>query len=289
MLLKPAASEPIEEGILLGGRNDFNWFRWLIEYLPRVMQIDSSIGVDVPLLVTARAPSSGMAALRRITERPVLTIDPETTQFVKTLHVVSPPVQVLDTTRIPWSEGLSFNPEPLRAMRTAWGLDALPPSTSGRRLFLSRKSDHRGVVNEARLAEIAVELGLETIEPGSMSFDDQLVAFSTATLLVGASGAVMANYLMMPPGSQVLALVSDALTDFILPAAIAAVAGVRFSYLSGPTTTTLAKSSTRNHWMHSNFSVDEDLFRAALIDALAERRATTSIRRLIRNRASSLA
>ena len=187
-------------------------------------------------------------------------------------HVVAPPVQVLDTTRVPWADGLSINPAPLRAMRKLWRLDDRPLANPGRMLFLSRTSANRGLVNEVRLAVIASEYGLEILDPGAMSFEDQLSAFSSASLLVGASGAVMANYLMMMPGSRILALTSDALTDFILPAAIAAVSGASFTYLSGPTTKSLAKSGTRNEWMHSDFLISEKQFRAALINALADQR-----------------
>ncbi|MET4703234.1 glycosyltransferase family 61 protein [Frigoribacterium sp. UYMn621] len=268
--LKPSSVESIDEGILLSGRNDSNWFHWMIEYLPRVMQIDPSIDSTVPLLVTNRTPVNGLAALRSLTARPVLVIDPEVAQLVNTLHLVAPPVQILDTTRTPWREGLSLNPAPLRAMRAAWALDNSSPQTPSRRIFLSRRSGHRGLINEQHLADIAVELGFETHEPGSMSFEEQLQVFSHASLLVGASGAVMANYLMMSPGSTIIALTSDALTDFILPAAIAAVAGVHFSYLSGPPVRPLAESGTRNNWLHSDFTVDPNTFRSVLGRALEE-------------------
>lgn len=264
--LKEPATDVIDEGILLSGRSDSNWYHWLIEYLPRVMMIEPTLDLSVPLLITARTPASGLAALRASTDRPLVTIDPDSLQRVRRLHVVAPPVQILDTTRVPWAEGVRLNPEPLHALRVAWGLDDTPVS-NGRRVFLSRKSAHRGLLNEAELVDIAVANGLEVVEPGTMTFEDQLALFSGASLVVGASGAVMANYLMMSRGSRVIALTSDALTDFILPAAIAAVAGVGFSYASGPTRRTLAESGTRNNWIHSDFSVPVDVFTRALQSA----------------------
>ena len=268
--IKPSSLKVIEEGILLCGRNDSNWFHWMIEYLPRVLQIDPSIGSTVPLLVTNRTPVSGLAALRSLSSRRIVTIDPEANQLVKTLHLIAPPVQILDTTRTPWSEGLSLNPEPLRAMRAAWGLETTSSQAADRRIFLSRRSSHRGLANETQLAEIAVELGFEIYEPGSMSFEDQLLVFSQSSILVGASGAVMANYLMMSPGSAIIALTADPLSDFILPAAIAAVARVNFRYLSGPPVNSLAESGTRNNWFHSDFTVDPKVFRVELTRALVE-------------------
>ncbi|HEY8913983.1 glycosyltransferase family 61 protein [Lacisediminihabitans sp.] len=261
--LKEPSEERIAEGILLAGRSDGNWYHWLIEYLPRVLMIEPDLPPDIPLLVTRRTPESGLAALRAITDRPLVSFDPETLQSVGRLHVVAPPVQVLDTTRVPWSEGIRLNPQPLRALRTAWGLTD-DPVVGGRRVFLSRRSAHRGLLNEKALVDSAIAHGLEIVEPGTMTFEDQLELFSSASLVVGASGAVMANYLMMSRGSRVIALTSEALTSFVLPAAIAAVAGVGFAYVSGPTSTTLAESGTRNNWMHSDFSIDPTVFSEAL-------------------------
>jgi capsular polysaccharide biosynthesis protein len=261
--LKEPAADLIDEGILIAGRSDSNWYHWLIEYLPRVTMIEPTVDQAVPLLITARTPASGLAALRAITDRPLVTIDPSALQRVRRLHVAAPPVQILDTTRVPWADGVRLNPEPLRALRSAWGLtDA--PVVDGRRVFLSRKSAHRGLLNEAELVETATAAGLEVVEPGTMTFEDQLELFSNASLVVGASGAVMANYLMMSRGSRVIALTSEALTDFILPAVIAAVAGVDFTYVSGPTSRSLADSGTRNNWIHSDFSVPRDVLAAAL-------------------------
>jgi capsular polysaccharide biosynthesis protein len=268
--LKPAAADGVDEAILLSGRNDANWFHWLIEYLPRVLQVPESIPPTVPLLLSTRTPASGRAALETLTSRPVLTLDPALLHSVRRLHVVAPPVQVFDTTRVPWRDGLSFNPAPLLAMREAWGLGA-SSDPAGAKIFLSRTSRHRGLTNEHHLAAIAHKHGLTVRDPGGMPFEAQLDLFSHASLVVGASGAVMANYLMMSPGSRVLALTSTALRDFVLPAAIAELAGVEFTYVSGPTERPLSAFPTRNDWLQSDFSVDAKSFEAALVEVIGSR------------------
>jgi capsular polysaccharide biosynthesis protein len=261
--MQPVAETTVAEGILLSGRNDSNWYHWLIEYLPRLMQLESTLGPDVPVIVTSRTPATGMDALRAITDRPVVVLDPALAYSVGILHVVAPPVQILDTTRVPWEEGLSLNPVPVLAMRDRLVHAEERPAPT-RRVFLRRTSGHRGLLNEADLATIAGRHGLEILDPGTMSWSQQVALFSSATLLVGASGAVMANYLLMSPGSRVLALTSDALNDFVLPAALANLVGVRFSYLTGPGSVKLAKSDNRNNWLHSDFSISTKEFESAL-------------------------
>lgn len=280
-IVNPPAPIEIPEGILLAGRNDSNWFHWLIEYLPRVLMLGDGIADDVPLLVTARTPATGIAALRTLTSRRLVEIDDEQSQTVRILHVLPPPVQILDTTRVPWAQGLCFNPEPLRAMRKAWNIRDIDirdiDIRDGRRVFLRRKSAHRGLMNEVEIAEIAQRYGLEILDPSDMTFETQRDLFSHSSLLVGASGAVMASYLMMPRGSAIIALTSEALADFILPAAMAQLSGASFTYVTGPTTQPLCEFDARNNWLHSDFSVDPQVFETALIAALAQLDRTESL------------
>ena len=266
--VRPESSTVIPEGILLAGRNDFNWFHWLVEYLPRVLMAEGVIAPDVPVLVTARTPPTGREALALVSNRPVIEVDYEVAQRVSTLHVLAPPVQVLDTTGVPWIDGLSLNESALRLLQAA--LTTQRPERPTRRIFLERNSRHRGLANEHELAEIAALAGLERVDPGSLTFADQLELFTSAELLVGASGAVMANYLTMSPGSRILALSSDGLRDFVLPAALAAVAGASFTYLTGEPTRTLEDAPDLNQWLiQSDFTVDAALFRTALAQQIA--------------------
>jgi capsular polysaccharide biosynthesis protein len=266
--LFPRAEGQIDEAILLSGRNDANWFHWLGEYLPRVMQIGGELSPDIPLLVSARTPSNGIEALRKLTDRNLIVVDTDRLQSVRRLHVLAPPVQILDSTRTPWREGLRLNPAPLRAMRAAWGLSH-DADHNGSAVFLRRHSRHRGLTNEQHLVTIARRHGLEIRDPGVMSFEEQVELFSGARLLVGASGAVMANYLMMSRGSQILGLTSDALTDFVLPAALASLAGAKFSYISGPPRRPVSAFTVKNEWIQSDFSVNAAAFEAELLAALA--------------------
>lgn len=273
--MRPIAHGTVDEGVLISGRNDFNWFHWFIEYLPRVLMIEPTVADDVPVLVTTRVPKTGIAALESLTRRPIVRLDPEMAHRVGRLHVLAPQMQILDSTRLPWSEGLSVNVDSLLAVRAALGLDGAV-ARDGRAVFLQRKSGHRGMSNQSDIAAIALKHGLEVLDPGAMTWDEQKALFSSASLLVGASGAVMANYLLMSPGSRVLALTSEALEDFVLPAAIAATAGVEFTYVTGESTTVLADHDHRISWIHSDFRIPEEAFEQALLAELAVVRAASA-------------
>lgn len=264
---RPAAATRVDEGILLAGRSDENWYHWLIEYLPRVLSIPATIGDDVPLIVTPRTPATGMQALSELSGRPVVVIDPLESTAVGILHLQPPPVQVIDTTYIPWAEGLRLHSGALHRMRERWGLTGAWPAAT-RRIFLRRTSSHRGLGNEDVLAAVADSHGLEIVDPGTLSFAEQRELFSSAELLAGASGAVMANYIMMRPGSQVIGLTSDQLYDFVLPAALAAVVGAEFTYVTGPSARGLDQVEDLHHWILEDFEVDPSDFEAELVAAI---------------------
>lgn len=267
--LRERSPERIPEGVLLSGRNDDNWYHWLIEYMPRMFQIDSSVPSSAPFIVSSRTPPSGIAALEQFSDRQIVVVDAAFAHDVGRLHLLAPAVQVLDTTRVPWSRGLSMNAAPLLEFRRQLGLADQRLGGRGRRVFLQRTSSRRGLTNQSELAEIAGRIGLELVNPSGLSWRDQIELFSSSSLVVGASGAVMANYLLMSPGSRVLALTSDSLADFVLPAALASISETAFSYLAGPNNSALKDHLSRNNWLHSSFSIRPKQFERALLHEIA--------------------
>ena len=264
---RPPAEAAIPEGILLSGRNDDNWYHWLAEYLPRALTVPADIAPDVPLLVSQRTPPTGLEAIREVSERPIAFIDPKRSQSVGRLHVAAPVVQILDSGHADWSSAATIDRRPLDALRARLGVD-VPRDGEGRRIFLSRRSAHRAIRNEARLAEIATQSGLELVDPGGLTFPEQRELFSSAELVVGASGAVMANYLLMRPGSAIIALTSEQLHDFALPAVLATVARCSFRYVLGTSDIRVDEISDPNHWIHADFTIDETSFAESLQTAV---------------------
>lgn len=264
---RPPAEREIPEGILLAGRNDDNWYHWLAEYLPRVLTVPPDIDPGVPLLVSRRTPSTGVEALRELSERPIALIDAGRSQSVRRLHVAAPVVQILDSGYANWAAATTIDRAPLDALRERLGVN-VPRDGEGRRIFLVRRSARRGIGNELELAQIATTAGLELVDPTGLTFAEQRELFSSADLVVGASGAVMANYLLMRPGSAVIALTSEQLQDFVLPAVLAAVAGCSFRYVLGRSDVRLEKVKDANHWIHADFTIDEAAFASTLGEAL---------------------
>lgn len=76
-----------------------------------------------------------------------------------------------------------------------------------RMLYISRiAAAARPLKNEATLAERAVRLGYDVVDPGSMPFPDQVRLFAGARVIAGPHGAGLANAAFSNPGSMVVEL-----------------------------------------------------------------------------------
>lgn len=257
------AETEAKEVILIGGRNDSNWYHFVVEYLPRILNIPSDINPDIPVVVSSSVPQSALHLLTALTDRRILQLDPERRYRFDQVHIAAPVAQILDSTEIPWNEGLFINRPALLAFREA-GLELVQHARSKfpRKVFLARKSAHRGLLNEDELSNIARSQGFTVVDPMKLGPFEQIALFAQADVVIGASGAVMANYLFMKPTARVIALTSTMLQDFVLPAVLAGIAGSSFTYILGKPVTDFSARKTSESRMHSDFIVSEALFRS---------------------------
>lgn len=253
-------SVEVKSGILLGGRNENNWYHWVIEYVSR-LSFDKAIPPAVPILVSDSVPEGFLEVISSVSEREIIRLPKNLDWSVESLFVAQPLVQILDSTIVPWAEGLFINSAALTTFRDIV-LEAHLPNPSPTRIFLIRKSGHRGLINQESLRRTAESFGFTSVDPSTMTWNQQINLFRNAKILVGASGAVMANYLFMPPNSKIVSLTNTNLWDFVLPAQISATAGADFSYLLGNQKIGLNKTSIEQ--MHSDFKVSAKKFKEIL-------------------------
>ncbi|NTU78067.1 MAG: glycosyltransferase family 61 protein [Chloroflexales bacterium] len=75
-----------------------------------------------------------------------------------------------------------------------------------RRIYISRASSARKVVNEAELLPVLQAYGFEVVRCEELTMSEQIRLFSEATAVVGAHGAGMINPIFANPGAIVLEL-----------------------------------------------------------------------------------
>lgn len=91
----------------------------------------------------------------------------------------------------------------------------VPVTDRGRRIYISRRSQHmRVMVDEPSLEAALAARGFEIIRPERLSVVDQIALFREASVIVGASGAGLANVLFTDPGTRVIEIQPQNFTSF---------------------------------------------------------------------------
>lgn len=88
--------------------------------------------------------------------------------------------------------------------------NAPPPR---RRIFVRRTAASRRLTNAAEIEAWLAARGYEGIDPGTLSFADQVRLFADATHIVGVEGGAMTNIVYAPEGARILILASPALVE----------------------------------------------------------------------------
>jgi len=97
------------------------------------------------------------------------------------------------------------NPAKVAALRHMLGLKGRPRGRS--RIFISRaQAARRRILNEAAVAALLAKHGFRAVDPGTLSFREQVEIFADAEIVVGPHGAGLTNAAFMAPGGAVVEL-----------------------------------------------------------------------------------
>jgi len=196
-------ADPFEVGYLpeaavFTDSTSFNYAHWLTEVLPRISAFTADgEHAGVPLIVDADLHPNIVRSIGLVTGPDVTLhrLAPDELVRVGVLRNVSPtgyaPFKLRASART-FSHG-RFSPQALRAM-VAKLRAAVPAAETGRpKLFIRRRGTVRHLVNEAEIEEVLAAKGFLTIEPERLSLEEQIAAYSGAGMVVGATGAAVAN------------------------------------------------------------------------------------------------
>lgn len=250
-----------------------NYAHWLTEVLPRIaLYVRDACSRGVPLIVDAGLHPNLYESLSIVIgpERTVFMLPVNRRVLVQELDVVTPAGYVPCNPRPPKLQGHShgiFSTEALWAVRDA--CKHLMPnegSAIGKRIYVRRNAGVRKLVNDQQINDILAAAGFTVVAPEELSFSEQVRLFSQAELVIGATGAAIANLIFCPPGCKVHVLVAQhedmpywywqRLADCI---------GIELTYVLGEICAEHAKG------FHADFAVDichiEEVLRNAVLTA----------------------
>jgi len=259
-----ANSEKFGEAILLGNRNDYNYYHWMIESLPRAIELDSVIEGNVPFFVSSRVPKSGIEALKLLSNRKIILIEAEHRTHFELLHVALPSASIIDTAITHLGNTFRIDFDSIFQLRNKLVSEVGDPLFSPQ-IYLARKSNRRRLVNQDEIISDAAKFGFDTVYTENLTFLQQLNLFHHAEFITGPTGAVMANYIFMNDRAKILGLTPEQNASHALPALLSSISGAQFFTLKG-IDKGVSKIATEN--LHNNFKIDRSEFRSALSQLL---------------------
>jgi capsular polysaccharide biosynthesis protein len=242
----------------------FNYAHWLTEVLPRLAALVASRGRSgMPILIDTDLHPNILRSIALVAgpDVEIQALAPGEVVRVGVLHKVSVAGYVPFKLRPQPLETIChgrFGGQALRAAADRLRQAAAPAEPGGGRpkLLIRRNAALRRMDAEAELEEALARQGFVAIDPGALSLDEQIAVFSSAGMVVGPTGAAMANLIFCPPDCPIVILMPRFRhTAYWYWRRMAAAAGAGpVIHVSGPQT-----QATEDPWdalaVHQDFSV----------------------------------
>lgn len=192
---------------LLRKPGDSNYGHWLVEILPRVLELratfpDADLKFGVPSgPINMRTTRNYTLGFLGVTPDQIIPLAGHATLVEDLVLVTSNSIH----NHTHHHEGVNAVAE--------LGRRAAATGRGPKRLFVRRVSRKRLLLNENELAAIAEDWGFTVISPEKLSAKQQIEAFADAQIIVGATGAAMTNAMWAAPGCHVACLTPNTGSD----------------------------------------------------------------------------
>jgi len=232
------AKQKLNKIIYLSSTYDVNWHHWLLEVLPKLHILKTHIKDynDYDIVVSQSVYKSknhrdSLSLFRGVAN--VITINP-LTQYKATniLYIESPSISNIEKKKdykMRMQDG-NFYREIFKTYKKEIEnkLDTSEPKF-GKRIYLSRDTSKRNF-NQKEIVEVLSEFNFLSIDPGKLSFSEQVNMFNNAEIIVGTTGSAWANILFCNPSAKGLYLCPDKIGKFSAYPNLASVSGMRLYY-----------------------------------------------------------
>jgi len=190
-----------------------NWAHWITEMLPKIAVFAKIPRLkSLPILVDADIPTTMLESVKALLgeDRKIVSANRGEPVYARKVWCVSPTAHVpyeYRTSNHVRFEDASFCESALSMMRAAV-ISAYGRSTSAaEKLYVKRRPNAaRAIKNTDDVEEALRSMGFEIVEPDTLSFSEQVHAFSNARLIVGQAGAGLANFAFAPEGAFIITL-----------------------------------------------------------------------------------
>jgi capsular polysaccharide biosynthesis protein len=177
------------DGVLsLRDKHDSNYWHVLSDVLPRLFVFErAGLSLDLPVVVA-----------RHLYDAPYFQPLLRRSGLDRLTWVVQDPCVHVRARRAYVCRAFRYSKTHFDRLLELLGAGA---SDGDRRLFVTRRGRYRSLTNLDEIEQIATEAGLEVVDPGSLTFDEQIAMFAGARKVAGVHGAGLANVLFRAGGA----------------------------------------------------------------------------------------
>ena len=241
-----------------------NYAHWTTEILPRIVAFcKNSKYKNVPLILNDSLHPNIMSSLDRIIgSRDVILLPKNHSIRVKNLYLMGVVGFVgfeRRNLKQPESTTGSYNNLAIKFLRKKF-LSA-PIGNKKKwpeKIFIRRNSHYRKLINSKEIEELLIKKGFSIVEPGNLSFENQVALFSNAKIIIGPAGADFANLIYANLKSNVIILISDHEgNNYEYWPNISSIVGIQITYILGRCAETRIEGRLGPH---SDFSINLKFF-----------------------------
>ncbi len=212
----PGGAHMLPEAVSLMSATAPNYAHWLTEVLPKAA-LWGRLGCspEVPLLVDTGLHPNIMRTLElALPESQRIVLVPRNQVLaIQKLHDVTAPGHIPFEPRQgdcpPRSHG-TFSGQALQMMietvKSSLGLRDSDPQDQV--IYIRRNSGARNIINREEMDAFVAQQGWTVVAPERLTFDEQVRVFHGAKMVIGPTGAAMANLLFARPGCRVGVMMS---------------------------------------------------------------------------------
>jgi capsular polysaccharide biosynthesis protein len=243
-----------------------NYAHWMTEVLPRIhLFCHTGASLEIPLIVNEGLHRNLMESLRTVAgdKREIMTLP--TSASVKVEHLSLTSV----TGYVPFERRSNRPKNHSHGQFSRFALLSLRQHLQGklntlsdssiRRVYIKRNSGIRNITNAREIEDLLVAHGFSVIEPEFLTHAQQVALFSNADVVVGATGAAMANLIFCKPSTKIIIMISNyQFMPYWYWQNMACTVGNQVTYVFG-------KCMGQKTYLHSDFKINT----TDVLDAIA--------------------
>lgn len=237
-----------------------NYAHWTTEILPRIVAFcKDSKYKNVPLILNDSLHRNIMRSMDFIVgSRNIILLRKNHLIQVKNLYLISAAGFVAFERRNlakPESSTGSYNNLAVKFLRKKFLSAPIDNKKKWpEKIFIRRNSHYRKLINSKEIEELLIKKGFAIVEPGNLSFENQVALFSNAKTIIGPAGADFANLIYANLKSNVIILVSDHEgNNYEYWPNISSLIGIQITYILGR----CVEPRLTGRWgLHSDFSIN---------------------------------